>query len=534
MKRNIILFATALLALAGCTKDPWARMQGGDWNNDHKILEIKFVGQAGKAVIKETGEATGTIRVQIATNIVSDMTRVEIQTLDVSYQASSSAERGGTLDFTGSPVISVTSATGKTRVYTIEATEFTETLVGCYAITSTWIFGGTGGVYGGSSVFDAASSGYADFWNAEGYGPAAENDDYLEFTLDRITDDGNTTGKCIHWGGVDGKHWNCIMNGAKNLEGTSDLDLHKFYRKIPVGTSTWVRNYVDNTITFTDADGVSTDCALFDKGTYEIYNQTYEGNHGSYSITIENQALGFTIRNGVEDWTNIYTGYDKVAKKPMAYFVKISRVASVPEASKTEGSEGSTEIVPPAPPEPLEIAGSWKVRTLMVWGGAKNSITKDSAESKSWCWNNIGNELDNILTFTPSEEGAQEGKSVYGPGADGLYWDYIYKGSMNKKDAGVDVDCSDWYGWLPHSEMKYTIDGDTIVWKKGPFTLEVQVLGPGTYKYWDKSDLIIADGSMGLYMPLMEEPSDDLSYQWTDYDRFVNSPLTYVMVFDRQ
>ena len=39
---------------------------------------------------------------------------------------------------------------------------------------------------------------------------------------------------------------------------------------------------------------------------------------------------------------------------------------------------------------------------------------------------------------------------------------------------------------------------------------------------------------MALAMPLADAPSNDHSYEWTDYDRFVNSPLLYVMVFQKQ
>ena len=45
---------------------------------------------------------------------------------------------------------------------------------------------------------------------------------------------------------------------------------------------------------------------------------------------------------------------------------------------------------------------------------------------------------------------------------------------------------------------------------------------------------MVADGCMALALPLADAPSKDHSYEWTDYDRFVNSPLLYVMVFEKQ
>ena len=135
----------ALVLLSACTKDPWDQISEGSWNQDRKILNIKFAGQAGLAKVTEVDETTGTIDVQLATNLVADMSSVEVSTLELSYNATSSVQLGGKLDFTGAaPTITVTSATGKSRVYTINMTEFTETILGCYAITSSMVWGGTG------------------------------------------------------------------------------------------------------------------------------------------------------------------------------------------------------------------------------------------------------------------------------------------------------------------------------------------------------------------------------------------------------
>ena len=141
MKRNILFIAMgALVLLSACTKKPWADVEEGSWNNDRRILDIKFAGQAGLAKVKDVDATTGTVTVQLATNLVSDMSKVTVETLDLSYKATSSVQRGGTIDFTGAaPVITVTSATGKARAYTVAMTEFTETLLGAYAFQTTRI-----------------------------------------------------------------------------------------------------------------------------------------------------------------------------------------------------------------------------------------------------------------------------------------------------------------------------------------------------------------------------------------------------------
>ena len=535
MKRSILLIAMGALALlSACTKDPWAPIAEGSWNQDRKILNIKFAGQAGLAKVTEVDENTGVIDVQLATNLVENMASVEVSTLELSYNASSSVERGGKLDFTGAaPTITVTSATGKTRVYTVNMKEFTETILGCYAITSSRVWGGTGPEWGGGALMEPSSKSWCWYMD-EGHGPNAEYDDYLEFTLDEIRDDGNTTGKCIHYGGVDGKHWNCLFKAAVNKEGDTDIDLHKFYRQIPVGTSTWVRDYVNNTISFTDANGKTTTGQFLPAGDYTVY----EGK----VLTVEKNAFGFNLQ-GVDDWTNIYSDYDKFVKRPRIFFVLVTPVDEIPAASKTEGTEGKNSVEPPEPAPVFDLPGDWKVKEQWVYGGAAGAITKDQTTAKSWCWNgNYVKEKDNILTFTPSVEGGLSGKLFYGPGADGAYWDYMYVGK--KAGVAVSIDCSQWYGWLPHTETTYTFNPEDITETSPCGTVSIKInsvvsynvpiLIPGSYEFLGKSALVVAEGCMALALPLADAPSNDHSYEWTDYDRFVNSPLLYVMVFEKQ
>ena len=347
MKRNILFIAMgALVLLSACTKKPWADVEEGSWNNDRKILDIKFAGQAGLAKVKEVNESTGTVTVQLATNLVTDMSQVKVETLDLSYKATSSVQRGGTIDFSGAaPTITVTSATGKTRTYTIEMTEFTETLEGKFAITGSRMYGGTGPQYGGCYLVDPSTKSWC-WYTDEGFGPAAEHDDYLEFTLDEILPDGNTTGKCMHYGGVDGKHWNCLLKASMNKKGDTDMDLHHFYRQIPVGESTWVRDYVNNTISFTDANGKVTIGQMMEAGDYTIYKDDSR----NYTLTVEKNALGFKL-NGKDEWDSsiIYTDFAKMAIAARYYFALIERVSEIPAASKTEGTEGKNTVDPPAP-----------------------------------------------------------------------------------------------------------------------------------------------------------------------------------------
>lgn len=539
MKRNILFIAMgALVLLSACTKKPWADVEEGSWNNDRRILDIKFAGQAGLAKVKDVDATTGTINVQLATNLVSDMSKVTVETLDLSYKATATIQRGGTLDFSGAaPTITVTSATGKTRTYTIEMTEFTETIVGAYKITSSQIWGGTGPEYGGGSLFDPSAQ-EKPWYHAEGHGPEAEYDDYLEFTMDKIMDDGNTTGKCIHYGGVDGKHWNCLFKDFEKKEGDLDIDVHRFYRQIPVGESTWVRDYVNNTISFTDVNGTVTTGEILPSGSYHIY--TYEDKGVSYDVTVGDYAFKFKLQ-GADDWTNIYSTYDKTAKRPRLFYVMVSPVDEIPAESKTEGTEGKNTVEPPAPAPELELAGHYKLKEFKVYGRTGGAIFM-SPKDKSWMFNNsVWWEGDNelVITVTSEDENTVKGEANYLPGNDEKFWDYILIAEKNKQGTG-DLDLSPYYGRLPHGKSSFELNKETGIISfsiQSGYTVTSQLanfLTAGTYKFGKNQKELTVD-ELAFDFPLQNE--DDVpvisAIQYTDFDLFAYAPFNYIMAFKK-
>lgn len=540
MKKTIsyisIVLASAIAILCSCTKNPWNAIAAGDWNQERTIIEIKFEGQAGTPVITNTSDTEGEIELGLAPAYIADMSKVKIEILTLSYKAVGSVSTGGTIDFTqDDPTISVTSQTGKTRVYTLHMTEFEETLIGCYKIATSQVFGGTGAVYGGSAVMEPSTKSWC--WaERDGHGPTAEYDDYIEITLDEILPNGNTTGKCVHYGGIDKKHWNGIFDKSMNKEGTTDIDLRKFYRQIPIGTSKWTRNYSDGTVTFKDANGKETVGTLMPPGTHEIYN--YGGT--VKTVTLTDNSFAFTLK-GVDDWTNIYSDYDKFVKKPMAYFITVNKVSSIPAESKTEGSEGDTSIVEPEPePEVTSIAGTYKVSSLKVLGGTGNDPAFLSPVDKSWVWNSsIYNESDNILVLTATgtdSHGCEVGTCHYQPGNDGKYWDYMYLASKSQGYSTTDIDCSDYYGLLPHSVCNYVFDkgeGKVTFSSGSSKVLTVNFMTAGSYKFkgaeYEKDLTVTGDIAFDFILtPFMTSASP---YRWTDFDRFVVGPRNYVMEF---
>ena len=154
----------------------------------------------------------------------------------------------------------------------------------------------------------------------------------------------------MNWAGEDAKNWDCVFAGASNPDTGKPVDLTQFYRQIPKGESTWLRNYSDGTITFTDADGNKTSCTLVPKGTYQMPNVP------PIPLTLESEAFKFNLK-GTEDWNNTYNDYGVFARNPVTYYIEIVKQPAgfeVPEASKTIEEPVDPEPEPEPDPEPGE------------------------------------------------------------------------------------------------------------------------------------------------------------------------------------
>lgn len=430
-KLKYLLSAFVLLCFASCKDDPWEDVADGGWNHERSIIDVKFEGQAGTPTITETDSETGVIELQLASDMVADMSKVRVETLTLSYKATANVASGGTIDFTkGDPQIVVTSPNGESRTYTLEMTEFTETLTGTYTISNLWVYGGTGAAYDCTKLYKPADKSWC--WNGEGRGPAAEMDNYLVFTLGEILADGNTTGTCMNWAGEDAKNWDCVFAGASNPDTGKPVDLTQFYRQIPKGESTWLRNYSDGTITFTDADGNKTSCTLVPKGTYQMPNVP------PIPLTLESEAFKFNLK-GTEDWNNTYNDYGVFARNPVTYYIEIVKQPAgfeVPEASKTIEEPVDPEPEPEPDPEETSLAGTYSVGRLTVYGGSADPAFVNPVD-KSWVWDDsIGKESDNILAMTATgtdDDGRETGECEYLPGEDGGYWNYILKPTITRR-----------------------------------------------------------------------------------------------------
>lgn len=301
---------------ASCERDMQSEINGGKWNHERQVIDIKFENQIGIARIDNYDATTGYIDVSINVDAVPDLSNVRIASLQLSYKATSTAGVGDALNFENpdrSADITVTSVTGETRKYTIKVSEFTETITGTWDVEGLYLYGGTGPEYGGGSVLALADKPWC--WN-EGTGPEAEYDNVITFTLEGVTEEGNTYGKCVNDPGPDGKYFDALYVG-NNPETGSNVDLSGYYRQVPMGESTWLRDYASGTVIFTDADGRKTTGSFVGAGTEDL---GYD-----FSFTVDDHALAFSI-NGVDDWDNIYSDYDKFVKKARKFWVTLKKV----------------------------------------------------------------------------------------------------------------------------------------------------------------------------------------------------------------
>lgn len=307
--RILLLILTTAIALCSCQKDPLDEVNEGKWNKERNILGITFKGQVGDADINRTGDSA-TISFKYNTAEGTDLSKIRLDALEISYGASASADSGTILNFdnaTKTAVITVTSVGGKNLDWKITLIPFTETLLGTWKITGLYVYGGTGPDYGGAGVAKMTDKPWC--WSAT-TGPAAEQNNTLTFTLTGVTDDGSTYGTVVNNPGADGFYANFVYTAK-----TPSIDVNGFYRKIPKGTGSWLRNYSAGTVTFTFEDASTSTCT-FATGVETLI--------GTATRTIPDHAFAFAL-TGKDDWTNIYNDIDKFVSNPRRYWIDVTK-----------------------------------------------------------------------------------------------------------------------------------------------------------------------------------------------------------------
>ena len=394
-----------------------------------------------------------------------------------------------------------------------------------YRITNMWVVGGTGPDYDGVRVIDILTK--PDYFNKDdGRGIEALSDNYYQLWSD---------GKFVNYAGADARNWWFVYSGTYNPVNGKDLDLRKFYDVLPLSEGKYAID--GSTVTFTKADGTTTSATFVGPGTYEITGT-------SKSVTIQRQALMFTIQGGKDDWDNIYKDYDVIAAHPRVLFIEMEQLSAdfeVPEASRT--FDADFEFIPPEDPNPgtefdwTTLPGKWNVyggnsdanKPYGIWvlGGSGNDPAFVSPIAKNWDWDEtIWKESDNGLVIKVSSFSSTgaTGTTNWWSGADGQFWDYIWK------KTGEDL--SRFYDQIPKGEKEFSVDFATMT-----VTLanghQAKFLTPGTHEFVYGKTKEIPEGCFGLCFHLMD-PIEPTADRWTDVDRFVNAPLEYLIMFEKE
>lgn len=392
-----------------------------------------------------------------------------------------------------------------------------ESLVGAYKIQKLWVYGGTGPEYGGAGWVDMHNK---TWWFDEttGHGIKAELDNYIEFTLTEFNADGTqSTGKCVNWAGADGKNWDTWFynnyNASKGEYRNPDapLDAANFYRQIPIGESTWVRDYTvtPNTLTFTDAEGRKTVLEILEPG-YEFVPGSNDKNASANTRIFprtEGDDLTFHAAvKGTDNWNKSYTEIDKIFYRPRDFFIDVDKVDAVPEESKTTEAKWVPDF--PEPEEPASLAGTYKFRDGKTIGGKDGSITAKGLVEQYGGWDPVKASINSMkndkYTFTATgtdANGNETGTVTFDDGGDGT-WNYKLLDNMN---GNKEYDGTDLYGIIASDNSTtyvYDATAGTVTFTTRGKEYVVDFLTSGDYKYSGLNVTVPAAAAFGFHLDL--------------------------------
>ncbi|MHC8949631.1 hypothetical protein [Sphingobacterium hungaricum] len=294
-----------LILLNGCRKDPYDGVVSNEKSIENFTMGDGFT-QIGAAVVDR---AQGKVKVKVLVEENTDFSKVK-PIIQQSYRATVAPNSGEEVNFLANDYkfnYTVVAESGESRQWEIEVEPFEETITGEYAITDLVVYGGTGPEYGGAAVLSLTSKPW--IWSAT-MGPQVELDNKLTFTLTGVTPDGKTTGAIINDAGADGLYadFTYILDPR--------TDVNRFYRKLPKGEGTWERDYTTGVLTLIFADGTRVNCDFLGATTENLGNNATK--------TIQNNAFAFSL-NGTDDWSTIYSDFDKFVKKPRRYWIEVKK-----------------------------------------------------------------------------------------------------------------------------------------------------------------------------------------------------------------
>lgn len=315
---NTLALVAIILISVSCKRDIMDDIDDGSWNNERGIINIVFEGQAGKSSITRDANNNGLVSFMF-NELGNDNSKIKIRSLELSAGASSDYKVGDMLNFDNeynTALITVTSQTGKERIWKVAYRPFSDELIGKWKITTLSVYGGAWPEYGGSAAFQNMAE-RTWSWKGDNTGPIAEYDNTLTFTLEGIAENGDTYGTLVNDAGADGLYADFIFiddpDGAK-----TPIDVNYHYRKIPTGTSKWKRNSSQGTVIFTDSEGTETTAYFVEAGTEQQ-------DDGSSTITVAKNAFSFKLKP-TYIWIDIYKDREKIVENAKKYWVQVSKV----------------------------------------------------------------------------------------------------------------------------------------------------------------------------------------------------------------
>ena len=524
-----------------------------------------FYSVEGNKEAYEVEAAGGNVEFTVATNTAFEVKAdaewityvetkaVEEKTLTFAVAANEGEAREATVEVaSGDIVLSFTVAQAGGYVPAPE-----ESLVGAYKIQKFWVYGGTGPAYGGAGWVDLHNKTWW-FDEATGHGIKAELDNYLEFTLTEFNADGTqSTGKCVNWAGANGKNWDTWFYNNKKSDGTernpeAPKDGSNFYRQIPIGESTWVRDYTvtPNTVTFTDAEGRKTVLELLEPG-YEFTTDKYgDSNAAANKRTFprtEGDDLTFhaKLTGWKEVWPARYSELDKVFDCPREFFIDVDKVDEVPAESKTSEDKWVPEIPEPEEPEVVAtLAGTYKFRDGKTVGGKDGAISAKGLVEQYGGWDpvkaSINSMKDDKFTFTATgtdANGNETGTVTFDKGADGATWNY--KLLDNSKTPNPEYDGTEMYCIFSiegTTTYVYDATAGTVTLSTDGREYVVDFLAPGTYKYSGLDVTVPSAAAFGFHLDLGYTEARVEGYSTTSngFARHYVWARDHVFMFDKE
>lgn len=445
-----------------------------------------------------------------------------------------------------------------------------ETLVGAYKVTFLWTYGGTGPSDGGAGWVDMHNK---TWWFDEetGHGVKAELDNYIEFTLTGFNADfTKSTGECTNWAGVDGKNWDTWFynnyNKDKGVYRNPDApkDGSNFYRIIPIGKSTWERDYTvtPNTVTFTDAEGKKIVVELLENnysfvpgysdknasGNTRVFprNARYSENHPyiQCDLTFHSKITSGTTDN----WKQIYNEIDKVFYRPRDFFVDVDKVDEVPAEAKTSEAKWVPEF--PEAEVITSLAGTYKFRDGKTVGGKDGSITAKGLIEQYGGWsdkrpdgqvfkdviNKMKNDKYTFIATGTDANGNETGTVSFDDGGDGT-WDYQVLDNM--VSPYVAYDATEFYGIIATDNSTtyvYDATAGTVTLSTEGREYVVDFLAPGTYKYSGLDVTVPSASAFGFHLDLGYTEARVAGYSTTKngFARHYVWARHHVFMFDKE